>query len=299
MFDLILVPLDGSKLAEAALPAAAFMAQALKAHINLLHVIEQDAPEEIHRDRHLTDSVEALSYLETTAGLNFPPAVKVDWHVHTAKVTDVARSITEHSTGEGQAALIILTSHGNSGIHDLFMGNIAQQVASMGESPVLLIKPSTASENFKLEHILVPLDDKSIHDQAIPIAESLATAFQAQLDLLCVIPTLGTLPGEQAAAGNFLPATTTAYLDIVEEVAREHFQSHLDEFSRKGISASAAIVRGDPAPMIARTGEKLQADLIIFGTHGRAGLNAFWNRSVAASVARMSEIPLLLIPLYE
>jgi nucleotide-binding universal stress UspA family protein len=299
MFNQILVPLDGSKLAEAALPAASIMALALKAHVNLLHVIEQDAPEEIHRDRHLTDSNEALNYLETTARQNFPPGVKVDWHVHTAKVTDVARSITEHSTSEGQAALIILTSHGNSGLHDLFMGNIAQQVASMGESPVLLIKPSGAPEIFQIKRILVPLDDKSIHDQAIPIAESLSKAFHAQLDLLCVIPTLGTLSGEQAAAGNFMPTTTTAYLDIVEETAREHFQSHLDEFSRKGLSASATIVRGDPAPMIAKTGEKIQADLIILGTHGRAGLNAFWNRSVAASVARMSEIPLLLIPLIE
>ncbi len=299
MFNQILVPLDGSKLAEAALPAAGIMAQALNAHVNLLHVIEQDAPEEIHRDRHLTDSVEALNYLEATAGQNFPTGVKVDWHVHTAKVTDVARSITEHSTSEGQKDLIILTSHGNSGIHDLFMGNIAQQVASMGESPVLLIKPSGALVKFKLERILVPLDDKSIHDQAIPIAESLAKAFHAQLDLLCVIPTLGTLSGEQAAAGNFMPATTTAYLDIVEETAREHFQSHLDEFANKNIPASATITRGDPAPMIAKTGEKIQADIIILGTHGRAGLNAFWNRSVAASVARMSEIPLLLIPLFE
>jgi hypothetical protein len=41
------------------------------------------------------------------------------------------------------------------------------------------------------------------------------------------------------------------------------------------------------------------ADIIIFGTHGRAGLDAFWNRSVAASVARRTKIPLLLISLPE
>ena len=297
MFKQILVPLDGSKLAESALPAAGTLAKVLKARINLLHVIEQDAPKEIHRDRHLSDSAEAVKYLEEIAGLNFEKKIKLDWHVHTASVTDVARSITEHSTSESQADLIILTSHGNSGMHDLFMGNIAQQVVSMGGSPVLLIKPSIPPDKFIVERILVPLDDKSIHDQAIPTAETLAKAFHAHLELLCVIPTLKTLSGEQAASGNFMPATTAAFLDIVEETTREHFQVHLDTLTKIGLSASATIARGDPAPMIAKTGDSIHADLIILGTHGRAGLDAFWNRSVTAGVARRSRIPLLLIPL--
>ena len=59
MFKHILVPLDGSTLAEAALPAAVSLAQTYKAPVTLLHVIEQDAPEEVHRDRHLTKAVEA------------------------------------------------------------------------------------------------------------------------------------------------------------------------------------------------------------------------------------------------
>jgi len=45
------------------------------------------------------------------------------------------------------------------------------------------------------------------------------------------------------------------------------------------------IARGDPTPVIAKTAEKIGADLILFGTHGHAGLEAFWKRSVAASVA--------------
>jgi nucleotide-binding universal stress UspA family protein len=93
--------------------------------------------------------------------------------------------------------------------------------------------------------------------------------------------------------------TAAAYLDIAEEIAGEHFQAHLDEFQRAGIPATAEIARGDPAPVIAKTAGKIGANLILFGTHGRAGLDAFWNRSVAASVARRTKIPLLLIPLPE
>ena len=299
MFKHILVPLDGSKLAEAALPVAASLSETLHAPVTLLHIIEQDAPEEVHRDRHLTDAEQAKAYLADIAGESFPPDVKVDWHVHTAAVADVSRSIVDHSADEFQPDLIILTSHGNSGMHDLFFGNIAQQVAAVSGTPVLLIKSGHNERVFQLKHILVPLDNESIHDAVIPLVEDLAKAFSAELNLICVIPTLGTLSGEQAATGSLMPATTKALLNMTEENAQEHLAGHLKAFKKKNIPATADIARGDPAPVIAKSAEGIPADMIIFGTHGRAGLDAFWNRSVAASVARRTDIPILLVPLAE
>jgi nucleotide-binding universal stress UspA family protein len=297
MFKHILVPLDGSTLAEAALPAAASLSQVFKAPVTLLHVIEQDAPEEIHHDRHLTKAGEAETYLKKIAKRAFPPETKVNLHVHTSPVADVARSIVDHSSDEIQPDLIILCSHGNSGIHDLFFGNIAQEVAAASGTPVLLIKPDDSASTFTLQHILVPLDNESVHDKALVTAEELTKAYEAELNIVCVIPTLGTLSGEEAAVSNMLPATAMAYLDIDEEIALDHFQGHLNAFKKKGIPATAEIARGDPAPVIAKTADKLNADLIIFGTHGHAGLEAFWNRSVAASVARRTQTPILLLPL--
>ncbi len=297
MFKHILVPLDGSKLAEAALPAAVSLATTLHTPVTLLHIIEQDAPEEVHRDRHLTNADQAKAYLASVAKEHFPPGVKVDWHVHTAAVADVPRSIIDHSADEFQPDLIILSSHGNSGMHDLFFGNIAQQVAAGSGTPVLLIKPGQAPAAFNLSHILVPLDNESVHDAVIPLVEDLAKAYSAELDLICVIPTPGTLSGEQAAAGNLMPATTRALLNMTEENAKEHLAGHLKAFKKKNIPASADIARGDPAPVIAKSAETIPADMILFGTHGRAGLDAFWNRSVAAGVARRTDIPILLVPL--
>jgi nucleotide-binding universal stress UspA family protein len=297
MFKHILVPLDGSNLAEAALPAARSLAEIFHAQVTLLHVIEMDAPEEIHHDRHLTEANEAKAYLAETAKRAFPASSKVDLHVHTSPVADVACSIVEHTSSEIQPDLIVLCSHGKSGVHDFIFGNIAQEVAAESGIPVLIIKPVSPANSFQLEHILVPLDNESVHDKALPTAESLAKAYDAELNLLCVIPTFGTLAGEQAAVSNILPATSTAYLDIAEEIAREHFQGHLNTFSNENIRSTAEIARGDPAPVIVKTAEKIGADLILFGTHGRSGLDAFWNRSVAANVARRTEIPLLLVPL--
>ena len=294
MFKHILVPLDGSTLAEAALPATVSLAAAYKVPVTLLHVIEQDAPGEIHHDRHLTNPAEAEEYLKEIAR-RF--GLRAETHVHTAPVADVAASIVSHAADEISPDLIILTSHGRGGMRDLLFGSIAQQVAAAGGIPVLLLKPAQDPASFDLQRILVPLDNESIHDAVLPTAGELAKAYKAQLDLLCVIPTRGTDSGEHAAVGTLLPMTTAAYLDIAEEIAQEHFKAHEAEFKKSGIPTTAEIERGDPATEIAKTAERLEVDLIVFGTHGTVGLEAFWNRSVTAAVARRTHIPLLLVPL--
>ena len=68
MLKKILVPLDGSSLSEASLPAAAALAQRFNSRITLLHVIERDAPSEVHHERHLTTAGEAQAYMADVAG---------------------------------------------------------------------------------------------------------------------------------------------------------------------------------------------------------------------------------------
>jgi nucleotide-binding universal stress UspA family protein len=297
MFKNLLIPLDGSKLAESVLPAAASLAETLSAPVLLLHVIEQGVSGEVHHDRHLIDPNEAKEYLDNLARSAFSKSVKVETHIHKASLGDVPTSIIAHATQEFEVGLIILCSHGKGGVRNLLFGSIAQLVAAAGDTPVLLIKPEGASSPFEIRNILVPLDNESIHDLALPYAEMLSRAYQAQIDLLCVIPTLATDSGTHAAVGSMLPTTAAAYLEIAEEIAKEHFQAHLDEYFKVGIPASAEIIRGDPAAVIAKTGEVLSSDLILLGTHGKAGMAAFWNRSVTARIAKMTSIPLLLIPL--
>src|SRR5207247_2465328 len=67
VFGHLLVPLDGSRLAETALPAAAELARRLRASVTLLHVLEPDAPPTVHGDRHLRSPAEAEGYLAGAA----------------------------------------------------------------------------------------------------------------------------------------------------------------------------------------------------------------------------------------
>jgi nucleotide-binding universal stress UspA family protein len=150
---------------------------------------------------------------------------------------------------------------------------------------------------FTLRRILLPLDSESVHDDSLPIAKTLAKAYNAELHLLCVIPTFSTLRGDEAATSTILPATTNALLDIKEEHAKEHLQGHLNELIGDGLHTSAEIARGDPAQTIVNVAERSKTDLIVLSTHRRAGIDAFWARSVAPNVARRTRIPLLLIPL--
>lgn len=76
MFKSILLPLDGSQLAEAGLPAAASLVEKLNASVTLLHVIEQNAPQVVHHERHLTRPGEAETYLQELTRQSFQPKPK-------------------------------------------------------------------------------------------------------------------------------------------------------------------------------------------------------------------------------
>ncbi len=303
MFKHILVPLDGSRLSEASLAPAKYLAGKLKASVTLLHVIEQAAPREVHQEHHLQDPTEAEAYLRSVAKRTFrirgnnksPSGITVFTHVHRAPVTDVAGSLVAHAHEEIKPTLIIMSTHGRGGIRDLLFGSIAQQVVNQGTTPLLLIKPN--SKQFKLKTVLVPLDPDSAHDDSLPTAEFLAKALAAKLILLSVVPTYNKLGGEQAAAGSLLPATTQAFLDIREQNARDHLLEHAANLGKRNIQANTIVARGDPANMIVETARSISVDLIVLTTHGKTGAGAFWSRSIAPNVARNTRLPLWLIRL--
>jgi len=297
MFKNILVPLDGSQLAEAALPAAASLAEKLGAPVTLLHVIEKNAPASVHHERHLTRTEEAEAYLNEVAAEGFAEGVQVKTHVHNREVTDVPGSIAEHAS-ELNPDLLVMCAHGSGGIRELLFGRIAQQVLAHGTTPLLLVQATTSEKRpFNPQRILVPIDAESLHDDSLLYAQELARAYDAEIHLLCVVPTIATLHGRDVAIGTVLPATMQALLDAKEESAKAHLQEHLDELFQANYRTSAEIARGDPAQSIVNAAERVNADVIILCTHRRAGVGAFWAHSVSPDVVRRTRIPILLIPL--
>ena len=296
MIQHILVPLDGSTLAEAALPFASALANQLGASITLIHVIEKNAPKDIHGEHHLSNPDEACAYLDQLASKSLPQGIRVEQHVHTTEVSNVARSIVEHA-GEFSPDLIVMCSHGSGGLRDLLVGNIAQQVIARGTTPVLLIHPqSDIPPVFRCRKLLVPMDGKTSHEHGLDIAVELGRAFQAELTLLFVVPTRGTLGGHQAATGMLLPSTMTALLDMNEQAALEYLSQQAARFGKIDVPIQKTVLRGDPSSAIAEFASREHADMIVLGTHGKSGTDAFWNGSVAPKLTGLTRIPLLFVP---
>jgi nucleotide-binding universal stress UspA family protein len=298
MFKRLLGPLDGSKLSEASLSIAAYLAQTLGASVVLLHIIERDAPKEIHSDRHLREAGQAKEYLEEVAGRAFPPGVAVEAHVHAVGVKDVAQSIADHAD-ELEPDLIVICTHGSGGARGWIFGSIAQQVVSIWTTPVLLIPPRCCRENFRFNQILVPLDGLVEHEAGLPVAAELARTLKAKLHLLMVIHKPGTLGGERAAVRQMLPGTMSALLELEEQQGREYLRNCLGDLLEQDLNVEAQVKRGEPVATITQAAKSLPADLIVLGTHGKTGSDAFWSGSATPKIASRSQIPLLLVPVQE
>jgi nucleotide-binding universal stress UspA family protein len=299
MLKHLLVPLDGSTLAEAAVPMAAAVASRMGAALTLVHVVERRAPSEVHSERHLVSAEEARAYLNGIAARPPLAGMRVDTHVHEAEVRDVARSITEH-TAELAPDLVVMTTHGKGGARRLFSGAIAQQVVGAGRTPVLLVRPEGVKPvpgAWRL--ILAPIDGDPAHERSLPLAADLAAAFACRLHLLMVTHTSGSLAGTEHAAGTLMPGATRVMLEMNSAAAALYLDTCAAELAKRGVKAECEAARGDPAKAIVRAARRLSPDLVIMATHGRAGTNAFFEGSVAAKVISRARTPLLLMPLKE
>jgi len=300
-FEKLLVPLDGSHLAEAALPAATVLAQRFKATVSLLHVLERGAPETVHGEPHLVDARQAQRYLEKVADQCGCLGVAVELHVHPNLERDVVGSIINHSREFG-ADLIILSTHGWGGMRDLLVGSIAQQVLRRGTLPVLLVKPTSTGTPppFEGRRVLVPLDGTQAHDGAVlPVVEALARALDSTVHLMLAVPTVGTVPGNYAAVARLTPSATAAALDMEQEAARAYLESIAGRLISGHVSTGVEVRRGDPADCVVEAAASMGADLIVMSTHARAGLEALWSASVGSKILSRIQQPLLLVRVTE
>jgi nucleotide-binding universal stress UspA family protein len=297
MIQHLLVPLDGSTLAESALPVARGLARSLGARITLMHVIERDAEESVHGERHLTAAGEATAYLDELQRRLAADGLAVDCHVHAAAVADVAAGIAAHQS-ELHPDLIVMCTHGPAGLARRMRGSLAQQVVALGETPLLLVRPDAmaASGGFSLERLLVPIDGRPEHAAGFELALKLAAAAGARLQLLGIVPSLPSLAGTQATLSRFSPAASQKLQELTCRGLQDYLDAALAAADFRGVAADAEIRPGKIPVVIAETADQSGADLIVMATHGKAGSKAFWANSVAGSVQARTHLPLLLVP---
>ncbi len=292
LFKRILVPLDGSRLAEAVLPVVGMMARCLGAEIMLLHIVEERAPQTIHGEPHLTSASQAEAYLERVAS-QLGPGLTVEQHVHGTEEHDVALSIASHA-GELDADMIALCTHGRGGPRRVVSGSIAQQALQRVTTPILLVRPNMPAAT-AINTLLMPLDGTPAGECALPVAADVARTCGAGVLLASVVPTVTTVTGDSSAAARLTPISTAATLDAQQEQSRAYLAARVKQLADEGVQASAEVLRGETVQMLAEAAAKSGASLIVIATHGRAGLGAFWIGSVAAGLVGKVDQPLLLV----
>ncbi len=294
MFKRILVPLDGSRLAETVLLTGNYLSQHCDARLLFFTVIEKGGSASIHGERHLSNIDEAQEYLKQLAARQENPQ-NIEIHVHETEQEHVPRSIIAHAE-ELKCDLILLCAHGSGGLRDFFIGSIAQQVIQRGNTPVFFLRPEFLPEDGTftgIKKILVPLDGTDLHTSTLHLAIQIAFKCSALLRFVTVVPTVSTLPADAAQTGLFLPATMTAVLDLAQRGAKDSLIDAVNTALEKGVNASGVVRRGDAALEILKEAER--ADLIIMSTHARVNWDAFWEESVTPKVMVRSHSAMLLI----
>lgn len=296
MIRRVLVPLDGSPLAESVLPAAGALARDLLARVILFHGIEERAPDMVHGQPHLTDADRAEAYLERVARSPLFRDREVEYHVHRPRAGDVADSIVEHAREYG-VDLVLLSTHGKGGLRTFLFGRIATRVLQRETIPILLVNPTTTGQAppFVCRTILVPLDGTSGHEPALPIASMLSRTWAAILHLEIVVPTAGTLSGHKATTGRLMPLATRDLLDLEERGAEEYVQRLARALQAEGLATTSHVSRGEPAACLIAAANRVGADLLVVASHAKGALDAFWSGSLTPKLVENLSRPILLV----
>ncbi len=284
-------------MAEAVAPSAGRLAGTTGARVTLLHVIEAHTSGEIHGGHHLTEREEAEDYLRNMAAKYFRGAANVSWHVHAREVHDVAHSVSDHAD-EFVPDLIVMCAHGREGWWQWYKGTLAHQVVKQSTAPVLLFRwMDTLSPEFPFKRVFIPLDGDPTHEAGIEAGIELARLSLAPVDLLQVVPTWSTLSRTHGGlTRSHMPGATQAVLDLAEEQAREYLAAKLQRLLDLGICAKASVARGEPLEEISRYVQQTHPDLIVLGTHGKIGTQAFWEGSLTQRLLETCHSTFLLAP---
>ena len=282
--DTILVPLDGSELAERALPAAQRIAQATGAPLLLARIVTITHWNSLSSGYLLAPHIyeEILRNEEQAAGEYLDRKAQEARDAGIAVTTKVMRgdpaSILIDMEPELHIGLVVMASHGRTGLARFALGSVAARVVRGGQAPVLLIRPfGDAARQTRLEKALVPLDGSALAELALDMVRHLAGAIARQVTLVRVVdPDL--LTGETDEAKRYL------------DEARTRLVADLGE---RPCTVSTSILYGRAAEQILEASDK--DDLIVMATHGHAGVTRWAFGSVADRVLHHAQVPLLLV----
>lgn len=301
----ILVPLDGSALAETVLPHAVRLAQTTGRGLILLRVIPPPGLTDPLAgaipttagayDAWEADAVAAREYL---AGVVARLQI-VELPIQTLVLEgDPAATIVGYAQDQPEGLLLAMATHGRSGLGRWVFGSVAERVLHATPVPLLLVRPPQGNTPVVVEsaapytRILVPLDGSPVAEEALPVAQQLAAALGATLFLMAVVP----IRDDRVAAKVGVATPPLAPAQHAERDGLTQYLRHIAAgLTARGLRVETQVLYGHPAEAILRDSEYADADLIVMATHGRSGWQQLWLGSVALKVVQGTRRPVLLV----
>lgn len=284
MLKTILVPVDGSPLAERAVPYAVKLAKAAGAKVALLRVLDTLRP-----GRRAASEPDPRVQLEATAERARAGGAEVETVTRQVYYGDTAAVIVQ-AAREERAGLIVMSTHGRGSLGRWLYGSVADAVLRTAEVPIALVpadcgRPWPAKRPLRL---LVPLDGSDLAAAALGPAAELADGMGAELLLLSVVQ-----PPTYAYAEGY------AYLALDPEKERAAAARELQAAAEK-LRTGSRIVKtrvelGFPVEAILEVAREADIDLVVMATHGRGGLARLVLGSVATGTLQRSGLPVLLV----
>jgi nucleotide-binding universal stress UspA family protein len=294
MYRRILVPLDGSKVAEQVLPYARYLAGKLKIPVDLLAVV---------------DVVGMTGSMEASNARNLDAFIAENVHRSEAYLEKIGKTFTgvasSHMVMQGKPeevviekagsdTLIAMATHGRSGVNRWLLGSVAEKVLRVTTHPLLLVRATKdgKSDGEKvIKRVIVPLDGSPLAEKVLPHVTALAKEMTFETVLLRAY----NLRQVISTFEDYIPDW-----DLLETQAREEATGYLDgkvrELKSQGLSevSSRASEKQAAQEIIDFAAEP--NSLIAMCSHGHSGIKRWVLGSVTEKVVRHSSSPVLVIP---
>jgi nucleotide-binding universal stress UspA family protein len=301
MISTVLVPLDGSPVAEQAIPYAQALLSGGGEGV-MLRVVPELEP----LLSELMWTLEAASESAETA------AARAELERVKAKVSDApVRWTTDVSSGDPaeeileaisrhRINLVAMTTHGRGALGRVAFGSVADRVSRESPVPLLLVRAhpdGLPMVTANIRRLIVPLDGSSLAEASLPLVVDLAKRLGIPIHLVRALNLAAVLTPLVDGAGQLVSPSPEVYEQMTEAVerdARAYLTSVAARLGDEGVSATWDVLEGSPFVAIADAAET--GDLLITTSHGRGGVLRWLLGSVAEKLVRESPVPVLLVP---
>ncbi len=294
VFRHILVPLDGSDFAEQALPLAEMLTKSSRAKLTLLSVVPiRSRLEAVSSVLFQTNgskfgTEERQVYLRQVGAQLSERGLTVATAIETGPIpARINEYVIKHDVD-----LLVLNTHGRSGIPALMIGSVASAMLQLVPTPVLVTRPGFAGNGreVRLRKILAVLDGTELAESVLPYVSVLSRAEEAEVTLLSVpevpeVEKYGAPIDEVQELRRVAETQLSEYLEVVSADLRE-----------AGLRTRAIVGGSGAARTVVSVSRAEDIDLILLTTYGRGRMERLFRGSVTEQIIKRAACPVFLVP---